>query len=351
MVFIAANESNHEGAWAQATYFQTSNKDKMCSASQLAANEHKGLFNDKTAPTFWLIIRFKKQYQSKMQRDLVDFSLSKTISIAKLGTSRFAKPSDEANLVNRIFETSDAFNRRRLIGTFVKPNANIPLSNSKADMHKAVLDSRERQPNDRIIDINPLLSLPFQEAHMITPSLSHKFIVESLSEGAQVPTSKLIVIYSKKILHFREDFVIICEGEWEEQSQQPKHDLVDHYGVIGRADLIDLIKFVGYNDLVKCNGLIDFIGVVGFVELNRLVGIVGLSCLDNIIGLVDIVKIGISIVGQEVGLVGLVDLGLVGHPGFGLVGYTDLGLNGSSLINRISLVGPIGFSGISRLVG
>jgi hypothetical protein len=184
VVFIAANESNHEGAWAQATSFQTSDKDEMCSASQLAANEHKGLFNNETAPTFWLIIRFKKQYQSKMQRDLVDFSSSKTISIAKLGTSRFAKPSDEANLVDRIFETSDAFNRRRLIVTFFKPNANIPSSNSKAEMHKAVSDSRERQPNDRIIDINPLLSLPFQEACMITPSLSRKFIVESLSEGA-----------------------------------------------------------------------------------------------------------------------------------------------------------------------
>jgi hypothetical protein len=159
--------------------------------------------------------------------------------------------------------------------------------------------------------------------------------------------SQLIVIYSKKLLHFHEDCIIICEGEWKEQSQQPKHDLVDHYGVIGHANLIDLIKFVSYNGLVKCNGLVDFIGVVGFVGLDCLVGIVGLSCLDDIIGLVDLVKIGISIVGQEVGH--LVDLGLVGHPGFGLIGYTGLGLDGSSLINRISLVGPIGFSGISGL--
>jgi hypothetical protein len=36
-----------------------SNKDEMCSASQLAANEHKGFSNDKTAPTFRLIVRFK----------------------------------------------------------------------------------------------------------------------------------------------------------------------------------------------------------------------------------------------------------------------------------------------------
>ena len=88
---------------------------------------------------------------------------SKIISIAK--------PSDEANLVNRIFETSDAFNCRQLIVTFIKPNAIIPLSNSEAEM---------QQPYDRIIDINPLPLIPFQEAHMITPSLSLKFIVKSL---------------------------------------------------------------------------------------------------------------------------------------------------------------------------
>jgi hypothetical protein len=66
-----------------------------------------------------------------------------------------------------------------------------------------------------------------------------------------------------------------------EQSQQPKHNLVDHYGVIGRANLIDLIKFVcyngqislislkliGINGLVKCNGLFDFIGIVRLIAL------------------------------------------------------------------------------------
>jgi hypothetical protein len=45
------------------------------------------------------------------------------------------------------------------------------LSNSEAEM---------QQPYDRIININPLPLIPFQEAHMITPSLSLKFIVESL---------------------------------------------------------------------------------------------------------------------------------------------------------------------------
>ncbi len=155
-----------------------------------------------------------------------------------------------------------------------------------------------------------------------------------------------------------------------EQSQQPKHDLIDHYGVIDRTDLIDLIKFVGFNrqislvsikliginGLVKCNGLFDFIGIVG---LDLLVGIINLSCLDDLIGLVNLVKIvkldingrngligRISIVGQ-VGLVSLVDLGDLGlvlsHPCFGLVGHTVLGLNGISLIG-------LGFFGVNGLI-
>jgi hypothetical protein len=58
--------------------------NKMCSASQLAANEHKNLFNCKTASTFKLIFRFKQNYQSQLQQDLVDLPLLNAFSIAKL---------------------------------------------------------------------------------------------------------------------------------------------------------------------------------------------------------------------------------------------------------------------------
>ena len=163
--------------------------------------------------TFQLIVGSKQLHQTKPQQFLVHVWLSNAISnhginqhessctpllaahamclnshkssCASSKIISIAKPSDEVNLVDRIFETSDAFNRRQLIVTFIKPNANILLSNSEAEMHNTELDSRERQPNDRIIEIDPLPSLPFQEAHMITPSLSLKFIVESLSEGAR----------------------------------------------------------------------------------------------------------------------------------------------------------------------
>jgi hypothetical protein len=49
------------------------NTDEMCSASQLTTNEHKVLFNCKTASTSKLIFSFKQQYQSKMQQHLIDF--------------------------------------------------------------------------------------------------------------------------------------------------------------------------------------------------------------------------------------------------------------------------------------
>jgi hypothetical protein len=73
---------------------------------------------------FQLIVRCT----SKMQEDLVNFLSLKTISIAK--------PSAWTNLVGRIFETSNEFNRQWLIVTFIKPNANIPLSNSEGEITK-----------------------------------------------------------------------------------------------------------------------------------------------------------------------------------------------------------------------
>jgi len=104
---------------------------------------------------------------------------------------------------------------------------------------------------------------------------------------------KLIVIYSKRSLHFREDCGIFCEGEWEQQRR-----LDGHTG---------LVDFIGLAN-------VDFIGLVG---LNGLDGIVGLSCLDNLIGL--------------------------DHFGLGVIGYTGFGLNGTSLL--------IGFTGVFSIVG
>jgi hypothetical protein len=71
---------------------------------------------------FQLIVGSKQTFRRKPQQDLVDSSSSKTI----------------------IFETSDAFSQW-LIVTFIKPNANFPLSKSSLQSapQRQILCSRE----------------------------------------------------------------------------------------------------------------------------------------------------------------------------------------------------------------
>jgi hypothetical protein len=75
------------------------NSNKRCSASQLAANEHKGLFNFKTASTFKLIFGFKQQYQSQLQH-LVDLSLSNASLIAKFESNSIKAKANSAKLID-----------------------------------------------------------------------------------------------------------------------------------------------------------------------------------------------------------------------------------------------------------
>jgi len=91
---------------------------------------------DKSTPIFQLIVGSKQMYQRKLQQDLVDSSSLKTI----------------------IFETSDAFSRR-LIVTFIKPNANFPLSKSSLQSapnsllernDKFVVVSKSRAPDESV---------------------------------------------------------------------------------------------------------------------------------------------------------------------------------------------------------
>jgi hypothetical protein len=68
----------------------------------------------------------------KPQQDLIDFSLSKTISIAR--------PSAQIHLVDRIFETSNEFDRR-LIVTFIETKAKS--KGPMQDIDKTLLGSRQ----------------------------------------------------------------------------------------------------------------------------------------------------------------------------------------------------------------
>jgi hypothetical protein len=58
------------------------NSNNTCNAFQPVANEQKHLIKA-NAKTFWLIVSFKQQYQSKIQQHLVNFSSLDAILIAK----------------------------------------------------------------------------------------------------------------------------------------------------------------------------------------------------------------------------------------------------------------------------
>jgi hypothetical protein len=82
--------------------------------------------SNKMPSIFQLIVGSKQTYEMKLQQDLINFSLSKTISIAR--------PSAQTHLVNRIFETSNEFNQW-LIVTFIKTNNDISSSSSEGERH------------------------------------------------------------------------------------------------------------------------------------------------------------------------------------------------------------------------
>ena len=87
---------------------------------------------------------------------------------------------------------------------------------------------------------------------------------------------KLIVIYSKRSLHFREDCGIFCEGEWEQQRHLNGHSgLVDFqkWHLNGHTGLVDFIGLVGPIGLIGLIRLVDFIGVVRLVDLFVLIGL------------------------------------------------------------------------------
>ena len=178
----------------------------------------------------------------KPQQDLIDFSLSKTISIAR--------PSAQIHLVDRIFETSNEFDRR-LIVTFIKTNADIPSSSSEGERY--VLKRTRRlivgyiyssnsegahECNIELIklfgdiklfkrsklNVNYILIPSFEEAQQDAPaqqaasSTILKLIDALFFEGARVDListqwdSQLIVECSKISHHFRKDCGIFREG-------------------------------------------------------------------------------------------------------------------------------------------
>ena len=272
--------------------------------------------------SFQLIVEFNQQHQSILQQDFADArSFIATISIANL-------------------ETSNNFQQR------VMPSC----------IHQLIVKLTLNTDSDGVPAQENILN-----ATGAIPTI----------EGARVPTSKLIVIYSKKFLYFRKDCGKFCEGEWEQQWHLDEHtSLVDIIGLIGHIGQVGLVG-LGLVDhiglglagniglgLVDHNGLVSVISLVGlsFFGVNGLVSVIGLNGPNDLVNHMDLFDyIGLVRRIDLVDYIGLFDhIGLVGRTvsfiGLSLVGFIGLSLAGLSGLSDISgLIGQISLIDLSAL--
>jgi hypothetical protein len=80
IVELTFKQSNKTQPIFQLIDVSITNKDKMCSTSQLAANEHKGLIKSRMPFTYQLIAKSKQVHLRKLQIFLVDTLSSNSIS-------------------------------------------------------------------------------------------------------------------------------------------------------------------------------------------------------------------------------------------------------------------------------
>jgi hypothetical protein len=139
--------------------------------------------------------------------------------------------------------------------------------------------------------------------------------------------------------------------------------LVSHNGLVGSIvqnglvdgnDLVNKNGLVDRNDLVNHNGFIDlgvsitggFVGFVGLglglVSLGGLISNIRLAGFVSFVGLVLVGFIGLGLVNQLIGLIGLISLGLVDI-------ISLIGSSASFAHRLISLIGLIGLIGLGDL--
>ena len=322
----------------------------MCDASQLAANEHKCL-NKSNTSVFQLkqeLVNFLSSnavlIAVKLDSSLNNFQCQYAISIkAKSNSSMlinmpmsqqeamihfydgsfqfivkyiYSSDSDGANTAISCKSTTFGANSVKLIETWTSQQSTLLYFNGGSSwlivgyIYYSNSEGARSPPttftNTHALDCQRLIVV-----FIATNESNHE---GAWAQATSFQTSKLIVIYSKKSLHFREDCGMFCEGEWEEQSQQPKHDLVDHYGVIGRADLINRISLVGSISLSGFIGQVSFIGlsIVGFVGLS-LVSLGGLISHFSLVGrcIIGLIDLSASSNHWPIGLIGIIGLGLI----------------------------------------
>jgi hypothetical protein len=304
-----------------------SNRDEMCSASQLAVKllHHKSscasqlaecaqcLKSHKTSCifqlvacakchnksnlfTFKLIVGFIQKFQSQLQQDLVDLSLLHVFSIAKLNSISIKAKSNSAMLIDS------------------------PTSQRSTLLYFNGGSSR--------LIVEYIYSSNSEGAHSPPTTFT---ITQALNCQRLIVTS----IRDKIPFIFCNEQIVFCEGEWKGK---------DGGGVIIKQRLLSFVSHICISGLV---GFIHFghislvglslTGLIGHISLNGLIGDIGFG-LISLVGLSGFGLVGLSSI---IGLIVRISLaGFVGLSGFGL----------------ISLVGIIGFrlvslSGINGLIG
>jgi hypothetical protein len=287
------------------------NKDEMCGASQLAANECKGIIKSKMPFTFQLIVESKQVHQSKPQIFLVNTLSSNAISNHGPNQHKSSCASQLVACAKCItsHESSCASLLAECAKYLIKINTNLQTTNNF--QQGAMLHFNVSCLHELIVNSNN----PSFEGAQAAPNHSHQ-LIDAFK-------------YSKISLHFCKDFRIFCEGDWSSTTTKMRSEitylnytylnnifdmkvfghnkpvklinslvsphklnglingLVRHHkliklinGLVGHHKLIQLINgHVGHNKLIK---LIN--GFEGHHELNKLVnGLVGPHKLNKLI--------------------------------------------------------------------
>jgi hypothetical protein len=388
------------------------NKNKMCDASQLAANEHK-CFNKSNTSVF------------QLKQELVDFSPSNSFSIAtKLDSSltissvnakaNSAKlnetPTSQRKAMVYFYDGSSQFIVRYIYSsdsegahTAISCNETtfraleiICVSTSFANFQLIVdlflIQNREgarevpithysASEGDRSRSLSSASdkSITFSLKNIHVQRLIVEFIeadIKNVHGSRALPTtlpmlnnrnSKFIVAshYSKTFRHFSKGFAIFCEGDQEntnngngtedtevvvpQKSNLPSLlSLASAISTQAELDALASLDFSGISGLVNQISIISLIGI-GDLSLNSLVG----SSASFACQLIGNIGLGVSFIG--LGFVGLVCLGFFSLGGLidhnGLVGRSDLVDHiGLRFIGHNGLVSFIGL-GIVSFIG
>jgi hypothetical protein len=237
-------------------------------------------------------------------------------------------------------------------------------------------NSEQTQISKSIVEYSYVLSSKGDQAAPQNPSLSLKFIVESLSEGAQfapttfqsfelivtltsivdfqlvvefnlilhsegaqAPSSALIVGYcsSKISFHFHNICRIFCEGVKEQINNDDANVKQRQISLVSLSGF----NFVGLRDINGLIGQIGFIGLVGRISLVGQISLVSLSGISSHISLAGLIG-DISFIGRLISDIGLVSF--IGLSFVSLVGFI-------SLFGNIGLVGCIGNNSLPSVIG